>query len=307
MASAAKALYWTAKVAEEGLLLVMGGMVKKTFLGLVRLVRPRQWVKNSFVFAPLLFAGRLGEAQAAADAMEAFLVFCLASSAIYIVNDMRDVASDRLHPTKSKTRPLASGDVSIAQAAALLAALAIVLAAAAVSNWPLMQVIGIYLLLNLAYTFLLKDKPVIDLFIIAFGFVLRVFAGAVAIAVPVSSWMFVTTLSLALYLAAVKRRQELATSGASSRKVLQHYSIDLVNRYAEMSATGALLFYSLYVMSEHSELVITIPIVLYGLFRYWYIVEVRKQGESPTDALFADWQLPVTVVAWGVTCAWVLN
>ena len=281
--------------------------MRKTLSGLVRLLRPRQWVKNSFVLAPLLFAGRLGEPDAVVAAIEAFLVFCLASSTIYIINDMVDVASDRAHPTKSKTRPLASGDVSITQAAALLAAFCVVLAVIAVSSWPLMRVIGVYLVLNLAYTFMLKEKPVIDLFVIAFGFVLRVFAGAVALAVPVSSWMFVTTLSLALYLAAVKRRQELVASGVSSRKVLQHYSVDLVNRYAEMSATGALLFYSLYVMSEHPELVVTIPIVLYGLFRYWYIVEVRKQGESPTDALFADWQLPATVVMWGLVCAWLLN
>jgi 4-hydroxybenzoate polyprenyltransferase len=152
----------------------------------------------------------------------------------------------------------------------------------------------------------LKHQPVLDIFTIAIGFVLRVYAGAVALTVPVSNWMFVTTLCLALYLAAVKRRQELSQSGTEGRKVLEKYSVSLVDRYAEMSAMGALVFYSMFVMSAKPELVITVPLVLFGLFRYWYVVEVLDAGESPTDALIADWQLLLTVVLWMASCIWAL-
>jgi 4-hydroxybenzoate polyprenyltransferase len=176
--------------------------------------------------------------------------------------------------------------------------------------WLLMPqvilVIASYIALNIAYTFVLKHQPVVDIFTIAIGFVLRVYAGAVALAVPVSSWMFVTTLCLALYLAAVKRRQELSQSGSEGRKVLKKYSVALVDRYAEMSATGALVFYSIFVMSSKPQLIITVPLVLFGLFRYWYVVEELEGGESPTDALIADWQLLLTVVIWVIVCALVL-
>jgi 4-hydroxybenzoate polyprenyltransferase len=168
------------------------------------------------------------------------------------------------------------------------------------------SVIAAYMALNIAYTFVLKHQPVVDIFTIAIGFVLRVYAGAVALVVPISSWMFVTTLCLALYLAAVKRRQELSQSGNQSRKVLKKYSITLVDRYAEMSATGALVFYSMFVMSAKPQLIITVPLVLFGLFRYWYVVEELDGGESPTDALIADWQLLLTVVLWILACIWAL-
>jgi len=133
---------------------------------------------------------------------------------------------------------------------------------------------------------------------------LLLLAGAVALEVKLSSWMFVTTLCLALYMAAIKRRQELARSGDKGRQVLQRYSLPLIERYAEMSATGALVFYSLYVMSAHPELIVSIPLVLFGLFRYWYVVEMKKGGESPTDVLLSDWQLMAAVLAWLLLCAW---
>ena len=142
-------------------------------------------------------------------------------------------------------------------------------------------VILAYLALNLAYTFVLKHQPVIDIFSIAIGFILRVQAGAAAVDVPVSAWMFVTTLCLALYLASIKRRQELAHSGRDGRRVLKHYSVALVDRYAEMAATGTLLFYSLFVMTVQPDLAVSIPVVLYGLFRYWFVVEALEGGESP--------------------------
>jgi decaprenyl-phosphate phosphoribosyltransferase len=275
-------------------------------LGLMKLMRPKQWVKNGFVLAPLMFAGEFLVAGAVTDSLLAVLLFCVASSATYIVNDIHDVEQDRQHPKKSRTRPLASGVVTVPMALSLL----VLLYAALVWGWfvapKVVGVIAGYLVLNIAYTFVLKHQPVLDIFTIAISFVLRVYAGAMALSVPVSAWMFVTTLCLALYLAAVKRRQELSQNGADGRKMLEKYSVALVDRYAEMSATGALVFYSMFVMSTKPQLVITVPLVLFGLFRYWYVVEKLDGGESPTDALLADWQLLLTVGIWVAACGWIL-
>lgn len=284
----------------------MARSLKAQMLGLIKLMRPKQWVKNGFVLAPLVFSGAFLDVSAVSYALLAVLLFCVASTAAYIINDLHDIERDRRHPKKSKTRPLAAGVVSVPAALILLVVLYCVL----VWGWFLapkvVMVITAYLVLNLAYTFVLKHQPVVDIFSIAIGFVLRVYAGAMALGVPVSSWMFITTLCLALYLAAVKRRQELSQSGTEGRKVLEKYSVSLVDRYAEMSATGALLFYSMFVMSAKPELAITVPLVLFGLFRYWFVVEALDGGESPTDALLADWQLLLTVVLWVAACGWAL-
>lgn len=275
-------------------------------VGLIKLMRPKQWIKNAFVLAPLAFSGSFRNLDAVTHALEAMVLFCIASSATYIVNDMHDIEHDRRHPTKSRTRPLASGLISVRSATLLLLCLYALL----ICGWfiapKVVLVIAAYVALNLAYTFVLKHQPVVDIFTIAIGFVLRVYAGAMALDVPVSSWMFITTLCLALYLAAVKRRQELSQNGSESRGVLKKYSVALIDRYAEMSATGALLFYSMFVMSSRPELVITVPLVLFGLFRYWFVVEALDGGESPTDALLADWPLLLTVVLWVGLCGWVL-
>ena len=275
-------------------------------LGLFTLTRPKQWIKNGFVLAPLVFTGEFMHAASLKQALLAALLFCVASSATYIVNDIKDIKSDRQHPTKSLRRPLAAGLVSVTAALYLLTLLYLVLLAGWLVRPTVVTVILGYLLLNVAYTFVLKDKPVVDIFTIALGFVLRVLAGAVALSVPVSGWMFVTTLCLALYLAAVKRGQELSQSGAAGRRVLEQYPKALVDRYAEMSATCALVFYSMFVMSSRPELVITVPLVLFGLFRYWYVVEVLDGGESPTDALLTDWPLLLTVIGWVAACIWAL-
>jgi 4-hydroxybenzoate polyprenyltransferase len=275
-------------------------------LGLIRLMRPKQWVKNGFVLAPLMFAGQFLNADAVGQALIAVALFCLASSASYIINDIQDVERDRKHPKKSLTRPIASGAVSVRMALALLAGLYVVLITAAFYMPAVLAVIAAYALLNVAYSFYLKRQPVLDIFTIAIGFVLRVFAGTLALDLPMSSWMFITTLCLALYLAAVKRRQELSQSGTEGRQVLEKYTVALVDRYAEMSATGALMFYSMFVMSTRPELVVTVPLVLFGLFRYWFVVEALEGGESPTDALLADGQLLITVVLWVGVCAWAL-
>ena len=275
-------------------------------IGLLKLMRLRQWMKNGFVLAPLLFTGAFIDRQAVAQALLAMLLFCAGSSAAYIVNDLKDVERDRRHPVKSQKRPLASGEISVSEALTLLTFLYAVLVWGWFVQPNVVMVICIYLILNIAYSFWLKHQPVLDIFAIAFGFVLRVYAGAQALAVPVSSWMFVTTLCLALYLAAIKRRQELRQSGSEGREVLLRYSVALVDRYAEMAATGALVFYSMFVMSAQPALVVTVPVVLFGLFRYWYVVEKLDGGESPTDALLSDMPLLATVAIWVSACLWVL-
>lgn len=275
-------------------------------LPIIQLIRPRQWIKNFFVFAPLIFSAEFVNYSSVLSSLWAFFLFCIAASASYVLNDFRDVERDRLHPTKRYKRPLAAGTVSLTQAKLLLVILYGILLASLLITPKISLVIMVYIALNVAYSLKLKEEPVVDIFIIAIGFVLRVYAGAVAIEVPVSAWMFVTTLCLALYLAAIKRRQELHLSGNSARKILEHYTVSLMERYAEMAATGALVFYSMFVITTHPAMVITIPFVLFGLYRYWFIVESMDGGESPTDVVLTDLQLGLTVVAWGIAVLYVL-
>ena len=271
-------------------------------VGLLRLVRPRQWIKNTFVLAPLVFAREFTNPESVVNALIAFGLFCIASSASYILNDIHDIERDRTHPLKRHSRPLAAGTVSVRSAVVLLAVCYGVLVAGWFWSVPTMLAIFAYLALNVAYTYWLKHQPVLDLFSIAGGFVLRAYAGALALSVPLSSWMAITTLCLALYLAAVKRRQELESHGAESREVLRMYSAALIDRYAEMSATGALIFYSLFVISANAKLAATIPLVIFGLYRYWYVVERLGGGESPTDAVLSDLPLAIAIVIWVVVC-----
>jgi len=225
---------------------------------------------------------------------------------VYLLNDLMDLERDRQHPKKRRTRPLAAGSVRVSTARVLLGAIYLLLILG-LWGWPRVAApIGLYLGINAAYSVRLKQVPVVDLFCVASGFLLRVFAGAQAIDVPLSSWMLITTLCLALYLAAIKRRQELETSGAEGRAVLESYSVSLLDRYAEMSGVAALLFYGLYVIEVRPALAISIPFVLFGLFRYWYLVERQGAGESPTDALWNDLPLAITVAAWGALSAYVV-
>ena len=272
---------------------------------LVKLLRPKQWIKNGFVLAPLVFAGAFTQPESVGRALVAMMLFCLASSAVYILNDLCDFEKDRAHPQKRLSRPLAAGAVTPARAKAVLAGLAAVLAVGFAFSPITMAVIAAYLAINVAYSFKLKHQPVVDLFCVASGFVLRIVAGAAAIAVPLTSWMLITTLCLALYLATIKRRQELVATGNTGRAVLGSYSVSLLDRYAEMSAVGAIVFYSLFTMTVRPALAYTVPCVLFGLFRYWYLVE-RGDGESPTDVVWTDWPLALTVVVWGGLCVFSL-
>jgi len=286
--------------------LVANEHFKVHFIGLIRLVRPKQWIKNAFVLAPLVFSGQFFVQSQLKNAFIAMLLFCLASSVTYILNDLQDIESDRCHPKKSKSRPLASGVVSKTSAVLLL----LFLSAALALGWFVMpqvfMVIISYLILNLAYTFVLKHKPVLDIFTISLGFVLRVYAGGVALDVPVSSWMFITTLCLALFLASVKRRQELINIGSDSRKTLEGYSLPLMDFYSQVSSIATLIFYSMYVMSVRAELALTIPIVIFGIYRYWFLVDRTGVGESPTDVLFEDQQMAITVLLWVIVSCWLI-
>jgi 4-hydroxybenzoate polyprenyltransferase len=267
-----------------------------------RLVRPRHWVKNAFVAAPAVFAGVFVHPADAARALAAAGMFCLAASAVYVFNDLLDAPTDRLHPVKRHARPLASGAMPMAVGRLVLGVLVAALAAAMVAFPAPAAAIGAYLALNVAYTLKLKHVAVVDLFCIASGFVLRVYAGARAVDVPLSSWMLITTMALALYLAAVKRRQELATSGREARRVLGSYTLPLLDGYAQTAASASVVFYSLYVIDVRPQLAVTVPLVLLGIFRYSYLVQTRQVGESPTDALWSDVPLILTILGWGALC-----
>ncbi len=281
-------------------------LIKSKFIGLILIMRPKQWIKNAFVLAPLFFSGEYRNFSAVSDALITTLLFIIASSATYIMNDINDVERDKLHPKKSLSRPLASGQINVQNALVLLLILCTILVWSWFNKPSVAVVIFAYLALNFAYTFALKHQPVIDIFCIAIGFVLRVLAGSMALTLPISDWMLITTLCLALFLAAVKRRQELVQNGTKSRRVLDNYSIALIERFAEMSATGAIIFYGMFVMTVKPQLVVTIPFVLFGLFRYWYVVDANEYGESPTDALMSDWQLLLCIGLWVLSCSWKL-
>ena len=225
----------------------------KKILFLFILLRPKQWVKNFFVFAPLIFSGMFLNQYALLKSFYDFIFFCIASSAVYIINDICDIDNDKSHPIK-KQRPLANNIIKINEALFLLLLLFIILLFSILLNAKFSLILLAYILLNIFYSFKLKYEPVIDIFSIALSFVLRVISGSYALDLPISSWMCITTLSLALFLASIKRRQELKNIGTSSRKVLENYNIILIERFAEMAVTGTLIFYSLFVLSSKPSL-----------------------------------------------------
>jgi 4-hydroxybenzoate polyprenyltransferase len=271
----------------------------------LRLLRPSQWLKNAFVLGPWVFTGSFASVGKTIDVAIALVVFCVASSANYVFNDLQDVDDDRRHPRKRLTRPLATGALSPSTAWQLVAVLWAVLAALLALRPVLIPVVALYVGLNLAYSVRLKHVPVIDLFTLAASFLLRVYAGGVALGVPISFWMFVTTLSVALYLAALKRRQELLDGGAA-RPVLAGYTAELLDDYAMISAASAFVFYGQFVYAVRPALLPTVPLVLLGFFRYRWLVEVRGEGESPTDTLLGDPPLVATALVWFAWCVWVM-
>lgn len=272
----------------------------------IRLLRPKQWIKNFFVLAPLLFSARFTQFTAVHQAILAMLLFCLVSSCIYILNDVCDIESDRLHPHKSKTRPLAAGIISIPLAWVLLAGFSALLMVGCLIIPVVTPVILLYTVCNITYIFLLKHQAIVDILTIAFGFVLRVCAGAIAIKAPISYWMLMTTLCLALFLAAIKRRQEFLQNGAEARQVLRQYSLVFLNDVIQFSGMAAVFCYGLFVMIANIQLWVTLPLVLFGLLRYWQVVKELNLGESPTDVLLADRRLLLILILWVIASGVVL-
>ncbi len=271
-------------------------------------LRPRQWTKNLLLFAGIIFAAELGDAGRWAAAVTAFVAYCAASSAAYLVNDVRDVASDRLHPVK-RARPTARGELGERRALALAAALtALALALTAVLGPLSLACMVGFLVLQAAYSLQLQTIELVDVIAIAGLFVLRASAGAIAVDVRISEWLLLCTFLLALFLALGKRRAELALEGARARPVLAGYAPGLVDQLLGIVAAATIGAYSAYALTAHESgwLVVTVPFVVYGLFRYLLLLHRRGLGEEPDALLVEDVPLLVTVAAWATTCAIVL-
>ena len=273
--------------------------------GLWRLMRPRQWIKNLLVFAPLIFAQDFLRLRDLLPVALAFLAFCLLSSAVYIANDWRDRDEDRRHP-KKRRRPLASGQVSLRAAGALLAVLlALGLGLALLSGPWVLLVAGLFLLVNVLYTYLLKSQLFLDAFGISAGFMLRALAGAVAIGVAFSPWLFALVLLLTLFLAFGKRRSELRASSAPEqhREVLGRYTAPLLDQILGVLVSSMIAVYAIYAFDQplHAHaFMLTIPFVIYGLFRYLYLLSANDR-ENPDELLVTDWPTLVNLGLWGVT------
>ncbi len=276
-------------------------------------LRPEQWTKNLFVFAGLLFGGRLFDGSALVSAVAAFAVFCCLSGVVYLFNDIADREGDRLHPIK-RTRPLASGELSpqVALAAGIGLGVA-ALAAAFALQLSLGIVSTAYLLLLVLYSAVLKHLVIIDVLTISAGFVLRAVAGAVAIDIPISHWLLVCTTQLALFIALSKRRHELtllAGEATGHRRILKEYSPYLVDQMIAVVTASTLVAYSVYATDAQTaerlgttRLPLTIPFVLYGIFRYLYLVHQRQEGGSPAELLVTDRPLLACVALWALSVA----
>lgn len=289
----------------------------RPLIALLRSLRPEQWLKNGFVLAPLIFAGRGGDPSAWARGALAALCFCAAASASYLLNDVRDRSADRAHPVK-RGRPVASGDLSVTAAvgtAGLLVGLATLPAVALGGAFPL--TLAGYLALTVLYSWVLKEHVFVDVLVVAAGFVLRVVGGAVAIPVPVSHWLLLCAFLLALYLALGKRRAELALLGSEAgnhRAVLGHYTLPLVDQAISVVLGATVVAYSLYTVAPRTVqqvgsegLMATVPVVLYGLLRYLYLLHRAELGGSPTRALLTDRPLLLCVLLWIIVAAAVIG
>ena len=281
---------------------------RSVFVLVFRSLRPEQWIKNSFVFAGLIFGLELFNVTAVWRAVAAFVVFCALSGVVYLVNDIVDREADCQHPLKSR-RPIASGELSPVLAGSIAAVLgAGALVAAFRLGVPFGAVAVSYLLLQFAYSALLKHVVILDVLAIAVGFVLRAVAGAVVIGVPISHWLLVDMILLALFLALSKRRHELtllANGAVEHRKILGEYSPYLLDQMISVVTASTLVAYIFYCISPETVqkfgtdmLGLTIPFPLYGIFRYLYLVHQREGGGSPSQMLLNDRPLLVCVALW---------
>jgi 4-hydroxybenzoate polyprenyltransferase len=276
---------------------------------LIRALRPLQWTKSLLVFAALIFTRSVFELDPLMRTIGAFVVFCMASSAIYLINDLQDIEKDRFHPVK-RLRPIAAGHLEPRTAALLASGLAIAsLVGSFLIRPELALVIGIYLALMLGYTFGLKRLVILDVFIIASGFVLRAAAGAVALSVPISPWLYICSLLLALFLGFGKRRHELLslrTAAARHRENLDAYSVSLLDQLIAVTAAATVIAYSVYTfqaptLPENHAMMATIPFVLYAVFRYLYLLYKKQEGGSPEVLLVRDRPLLLSILGWAIT------
>ena len=282
---------------------------------LLRALRPSQWVKNLFVLAPAVFAHQLLDAAAVARVLLAFAVFCAAASAVYLFNDLHDREADRNHPLK-QGRPIASGAVRPGVAAVTAGGLAVgALGGAAVLGRGFLLALCVYLALSLLYSWRLKHVVIVDVMVLAFGYVLRVEAGAVAARVEVSSWLLLCTIFVALFLAFAKRRHELvllAERAPDQRRVLSQYSPVFLDQMINVVTAGSVLSYALYAMADESVrkhgrgLVFTVPLVLFGVFRYLYLVYQQPGHGNPTDEVLSDPPFLINLALWGAAVLWIL-
>ena len=274
-------------------------------------LRPGQWTKNLFVFAALVFAQRLGDGVAVVRTVLAFAVFCALSGAVYLVNDVFDREQDRIHPLKA-SRPIASGALSPAVAltcSGMLAAVA--LAVALALGLPFFEMAAAYVVLLIAYSAFLKHIVILDVLTIAAGFTLRASAGAAAIGVPISHWLLVCTMLLALFIALSKRRHELtllSESATGHRPILSDYTPYLLDQMISVVTASTLIAYAFYTISPETTqkfgtdlLSLTIPFPLYGILRYLYLVHQRDQGGSPAEVLLNDRPLLACVALWALS------
>jgi 4-hydroxybenzoate polyprenyltransferase len=280
------------------------------FRPLIKTMRPRQWVKNGLLFIPIIFDGQLTNWPALLKVVLGFIAFCLLSSLIYIINDLMDVEADRKHPHK-KERPIASGQLknSTAGAAIIMIALVVFISAFYLSQTFALFCLA-YLVLNMLYSVWLKHAPILDVMILASFYVIRVGAGAALIEVQqFSPWLYVFTTFLALYLGIGKRRAELsllADDANNHRKAFEGYTLPLLDQLILIVSSSAILTYSLYTFSAPSmpanhSMMLTIPFVIYGIFRYLYLVQVKHSGAEPEEVLLTDHPLQVTIALWGLS------
>jgi 4-hydroxybenzoate polyprenyltransferase len=275
-----------------------------------RLLRPRQWTKNLLLFAALVFAKKLFDADAVVLASLGFAAFCLASSSVYIINDLLDAERDRLHPDK-RNRPIASGAVSPGRAAGVAAVLTV--ASLALAFWvaPAFGIAAIlYVGLTHFYSLVGKNVVILDVLLIAFGFVIRGIAGALAIAVPISDWFILCMAFLALFLAVSKRKAELVTlkeEAWNTRPVLERYTETSLNTFTAVTMAATLICYGLYVLdfqkqagSDSRLLMLTFPVVVFGVFRYHHLAETTGMGDKPEEVLLRDRPIQLSATAFAL-------
>lgn len=288
-----------------------------TIRWLISSARPSQWVKNVFIFIPVIFAQELFEIHSLFISAQAFLIFCMMSSAVYFMNDLTDLENDRTHPEK-KSRPLAAGLLSPIAAKLAMAVLGILSILWAIQvNIAFFLIVLLYFIVQLLYNFRLKDIVILDIFCVSSGFFLRVLAGGAAIQVEISHWLIICSILLSSFLAIAKRRHELILLGTDKahyhRKVLSEYTITLLDQMTGVITASTLLSYMLYCISPDTiqkfktdHLIYTFPFVLYGIFRYLYLIYVQKKGGSPERIVISDGPLLLSIGLWGVTCILVI-